>query len=241
MGEFKDGHFARVANVNRGVIVAQRQPVNTIDQIGDITETSCLTTIAKYGYWIPLQRLANKCGYNPTVIQAHTWSIGVKDSNDFRIQRVVPVVGHGHRLSEAFRLVVDSSRPDRVYIAPVVSQIELLKRATLCVTHAGLNTALESLAHGVPMVAIPIAYDQFGVAARIAYHGVGESLGFDALAVDTLHALIQRVLNTDSYCEKAQYFKNIIAQRRGLDVAAETIERAFEAALANCALELSRS
>jgi UDP:flavonoid glycosyltransferase YjiC (YdhE family) len=36
---------------------------------------------------------------------------------------------------------------------------KLLKRAALCITHAGLNTTLESLAHGVPMVAIPIAYD----------------------------------------------------------------------------------
>jgi len=38
-------------------------------------------------------------------------------------------------------------------------QIELLKRAALCITHAGLNTTLESLARGVPMVAIPIGYD----------------------------------------------------------------------------------
>ena len=88
------------------------------------------------------------------------------------------------------------------------------------------------------MVAIPIGYDQFGVAARIAYHEVGESLGVDGLSVDALQALIQKVLNTDSYGEKAQYFKNTIAQRRGLDVAAEAIERAFEAALANCAVEL---
>jgi zeaxanthin glucosyltransferase len=131
--------------------------------------------------------------------------------------------------------------PSNVIVVDQAPQIELLKRATLCITHAGLNTALESLAHGVPMVAIPIGYDQFGVAARIAYHGVGESLGVDDLSVDALHALIQRVLNTHSYREKAQYFKNIIAQRRGLDVAAETIERAFEAALANCAPELSRS
>jgi zeaxanthin glucosyltransferase len=126
--------------------------------------------------------------------------------------------------------------PSNVIVVDQAPQIELLKRATLCITHAGLNTALESLAYGVPMVAIPIGYDQFGVAARIAYHGVGESLG-----VDVLHALIEKVLNTHSYREKAQYFKNIIAQRRGLDVAAEAIERAFEAALAHCALELSPS
>ena len=34
--------------------------------------------------------------------------------------------------------------------------------------------ALESLAQGVPIVANPIGYDQPGVAARIAHHGVGE-------------------------------------------------------------------
>ena len=35
-------------------------------------------------------------------------------------------------------------------------QLELLQKASLCITHAGLNTALESIAHGVPMLAIPI-------------------------------------------------------------------------------------
>ena len=44
-------------------------------------------------------------------------------------------------------------------------QLELLRRAALCITHAGLNTALESLAAGVPMVAIPVTNDQPGVAA----------------------------------------------------------------------------
>jgi zeaxanthin glucosyltransferase len=131
--------------------------------------------------------------------------------------------------------------PSNVIVVDKAPQIELLKRAALCITHAGLNTTLESLAQGVPMVAIPIAYDQFGVAVRIAYHGVGESLQVDDLSVDGLYALIQKVLNTPFYGEKAQYFKNIIAQRRGLDVAADTIERAFQSALASRPLELSAS
>jgi zeaxanthin glucosyltransferase len=58
--------------------------------------------------------------------------------------------------------------PSNTIIVRSAPQIELLKRAVLCITHAGLNTTLEALAHGVPMVAIPIAYDQPGVAARIA-------------------------------------------------------------------------
>ena len=42
-----------------------------------------------------------------------------------------------------------------------------------------LNTVLEALSTGVPMVAIPIAYDQPGVAARIAYHHVGEFIDLE--------------------------------------------------------------
>ena len=131
--------------------------------------------------------------------------------------------------------------PSNVIVVDQAPQIELLKRATLCITHAGLNTALESIACGVPMVAIPIGYDQFGVATRIVHHGVGESLGVDDLSIEALHTLIEKVLYTHSYREKAQYFKKIIVQRRGLGVAAESIEHAFETALANRALELSRS
>ena len=64
--------------------------------------------------------------------------------------------------------------PSNTIVVRVAPQLELLKRAALCLTHAGLNTALEALAQGVSMVAIPIGYDQPGVAARIAYHGVAE-------------------------------------------------------------------
>ena len=45
--------------------------------------------------------------------------------------------------------------PSNVIVVRTAPQIELLKRAALCITHAGLNTALESLGQGVPMVAIP--------------------------------------------------------------------------------------
>ena len=103
--------------------------------------------------------------------------------------------------------------PSNVIVVEKAPQIELLKRATLCITHAGLNTTLESLAHGVPMVAIPIGFDQPGVAARIAHHQVGEFIEVDDLTGDRLDGLIQKVLSTPVYRENAQRFKNIIARR----------------------------
>jgi zeaxanthin glucosyltransferase len=131
--------------------------------------------------------------------------------------------------------------PSNVIVVDKAPQMELLKHSALCITHAGLNTALEALIQGVPMVAIPISYDQPGVATRIAYHGVGEFLEVDNISIDSLHESIQKVLRTPSYLEKSRYFSEVIAKRRGLDVAAEAIERAFELAIANRPLELSRT
>ena len=65
-------------------------------------------------------------------------------------------------------------------------QIELLKRAALCITRAGPNTVLESLAHGVSMVAIPIACTRPGAAARIAHHGIGELVELGELTTERL-------------------------------------------------------
>ena len=118
--------------------------------------------------------------------------------------------------------------PSNAIVVSKAPQIELLKRAALCVTHAGLNTALEALAQGVPMVAIPIGFDQPGVAARIAYHRVGEFVEVDNLTVEHLSDLMQRVRKNPSYRLRARYFQKVIARTRGLDVAAYAIEQAFE-------------
>ena len=131
---------------------------------------------------------------------------------------------------------IDLDRLEPIPLGTIVvrraPQIELLKRAALCVTHAGLNTTLESLAQGVPMVAIPIAFDQPGISARIAHHGVGEFVDLDNLSVDNLLELIRKVLTNRSYIERAHYFKEVIARTRGLDVAADVIEKAFQKELA---------
>ena len=78
------------------------------------------------------------------------------------------------------------------------------------------------------MVAVPIAYDQPGVAARILYHGVGEFLEIDNLTVGHLFELIQKVLANPGYRDKARYFQKVIAETQGLDIAADLVERAFQ-------------
>jgi MGT family glycosyltransferase len=114
--------------------------------------------------------------------------------------------------------------PSNVIVVPRAPQLEILKRAVLCITHAGHNTALESLAQGVPMVAIPVGFDQPGIAARIAHHGVGEFVEVGELSPDLLADLINKVMRQPRYHENARRFKKLIADIQGLDVAADTIE-----------------
>ncbi len=106
-------------------------------------------------------------------------------------------------------------------------QLELLKRAALCVTHAGLNTTLEALAQGVPLVAIPIANDQPGVAARILASGTGLFVPLAQLTAEGLSRLVDEVLENPSYRKRSLEMKAAIAEVDGLGMAVELIERAF--------------
>jgi flavin-dependent dehydrogenase len=90
--------------------------------------------------------------------------------------------------------------------------LELLKRATVCITHAGLNTVLESLAQGVPQLAIPITYDQPGVAARIAHKKTGVVTSLAELTADHLAGLLREVLNEPSYRANARKVQKAIAE-----------------------------
>ena len=107
-------------------------------------------------------------------------------------------------------------------------QIELLQRSAACITHAGLNTALESLAQGVPMVAIPITNDQPGVAARIAWSGTGVVISPKRLNASGLADALVRVLNLPSYRENALRLSREIHRLNSLERASEIIERTIE-------------
>jgi MGT family glycosyltransferase len=104
-------------------------------------------------------------------------------------------------------------------------QLELLQKATLTITHAGMNTTLESLSNGVPMVAIPITNDQPGVAARIAWTGTGEVLPFGKVSVQKLKKAIKRVLTEDSYKKNALRLQEAIRHAGGVSRAADIIEQ----------------
>ena len=121
---------------------------------------------------------------------------------------------------------VRASAPVVVGYAP---QLELIRRSALTISHGGLNTALESLARGVPMVVLPVAYDQPGVGARVEWSGVGRSIPVGRLTVARLRDAVSAVLGEPAYRERAGRLQSSIEAADGLNRAADVIESAFGA------------
>jgi zeaxanthin glucosyltransferase len=120
-----------------------------------------------------------------------------------------------------------SELPGNPLVVGYAPQLELLQKATLTITHAGMNTTLESLTNGVPMIAIPITNDQPGIAARIARTGSGEFIPLKRLSVSRLRSEIDRLLTDDSYKKNALRLQKAIQQAGGVNRAVDIIEQAI--------------
>jgi zeaxanthin glucosyltransferase len=118
--------------------------------------------------------------------------------------------------------------PANVVVVSHAPQIEILRRSSLCITHAGLNTVLESLSSGVPMVALPITNDQPGVAARIANKKVGVVKSLEHASPGNFAAAIDQVLGDSTFLANVQRVQESMRRTDGLSVAAGILERAFD-------------
>ena len=96
-----------------------------------------------------------------------------------------------------------SSLPSNIILAQSVPQIEILKRASLFVTHSGQNSTSEAIHYGVPMVCIPIMADQPLVAFRAADElGLGIRILLKNMNTTNVRDAVIRVLNDKRYHER---------------------------------------
>lgn len=136
---------------------------------------------------------------------------------DLDVQLIISLGGS----AEPDSLPAFAGNPIVVKYAP---QLEILQKAQLTITHAGLNTTLESLSCGVPMVAIPIANDQPGVATRIAWTETGVVIPVKKLSVPKLRNAVQTVLTQSKYADNAKKMQVAMQKAGGVELAADIVE-----------------
>lgn len=111
---------------------------------------------------------------------------------------------------------LDADLPANVEASPWVSHAEVLPRASLVLTHGGHGTAMASLAHGVPLVCIPMGRDQPCVAARVAHSGAGLRLGKDP-SEGEISGAVRSALASPALGENAERLQGLIAQEVAAD------------------------
>jgi zeaxanthin glucosyltransferase len=130
------------------------------------------------------------------------------------------VLTHGGGLTESEA----AGLPGNPVVVRYAPQLEVLARASLTMTHAGLNTVLDSLSCGVPLVAVPITYEQPAIARRVEWCGAGRSIAFRELNAQRLRAAVQDVMRQSSYKTNAERVRESIRQAGGVRRAADLIE-----------------
>ena len=113
--------------------------------------------------------------------------------------------------------------PGRPIVRSYVPQRAVLARASLAITHAGFNTVMDALSFGVPMVALPITFEQPATGARLERAGVARVLNGRRTAVRIREA-ISEVLADPQYRERARSLQAEIASSGGVRRAADILE-----------------
>ena len=113
--------------------------------------------------------------------------------------------------------------PTNISVYNSVDQIAVLKKADVFLSHCGMNSASESLYHGVPLVMFPQTAEQGGVAFRAGELETGVRLKKNN--ADAIREAVDTVLGDNKYRENAKRISESFHKCGGAKAAAEAILR----------------
>ena len=116
-----------------------------------------------------------------------------------------------------------SMPPANVHVARFVPHAHVLPQAAAVVTHAGLGTVHAALAHGLPLVCLPIGRDQPDNAARVEWHGAGLRLSPKSSPA-VIRAAVERVLREEAFAASARRLALAFVDERPAERAPSALE-----------------
>ncbi|MBZ9714071.1 macrolide family glycosyltransferase [Deinococcus multiflagellatus] len=114
--------------------------------------------------------------------------------------------------------------PDHIQARAYVPQLEVLSRASVFVSHAGMNSVSEAISQEVPVVAVPQAADQFTIAQRVAQLGIGRTLQPFQRSARQLRAAVDALVHDTAVRGRCRDLRRAFEQAGGPTRAAQIIE-----------------
>ncbi|HSU22270.1 MAG TPA: lycopene beta-cyclase CrtY [Variovorax sp.] len=116
-------------------------------------------------------------------------------------------------------------RAGATWVTGFAPQRDAVARADVVITHAGLNTVMDALAAGKPMLALPIAFDQPGCAARVVHAGAGLRILPGLATSGAIRKALRRLLDEPRFAEAARSLAPAVRAAGGTALAVGLIER----------------
>lgn len=114
------------------------------------------------------------------------------------------------------------------WVCAFADQQAVLERADVVVSHAGSNTVMDAIAARTPILALPIAFDQPGTAARVVHAGLGLKASARFAGSAGLARLLRRLLDEPGFGARLDAMSASLAQAGGTRRAADLIEAALQ-------------
>ncbi|HEX5166516.1 MAG TPA: nucleotide disphospho-sugar-binding domain-containing protein, partial [Thermomicrobiales bacterium] len=128
--------------------------------------------------------------------------------------------------------VGSNQEPDRfnpgeghVYVDRYIPHSLLLPHCDLVIAHGGFSTMISSLCHGLPLVVIPVAADQFDNADRVQRAGAGIVIDPDQRTPEAIRAAVRQVLTEPHFRKNAERIRAELESLPNFDHAVSLLER----------------
>jgi MGT family glycosyltransferase len=109
--------------------------------------------------------------------------------------------------------------PANTLVRGSVPQLEVLRRSAVFVTHGGMNSALEGLANGVPLVVIPQQFEQLLIGRSVAERGAAvvlrQNLSHRPVPPGELREAVERTLADPSRRAAAKALADTVGEGGG--------------------------
>jgi UDP:flavonoid glycosyltransferase YjiC (YdhE family) len=153
-------------------------------------------------------------------------SAAVASAGDFFLQSVEAAKRLGRRA-----LLLAGKHADTLELPATMAAFEyasyahVFPRAAAVVHQGGIGTTAQALRAGVPQLVVPFAFDQPDNAARLERLGVGRSIARSRYRADAAARLLEEVLGSRRYADRARDASRRIQAEQGMRIACDAIER----------------
>jgi MGT family glycosyltransferase len=115
--------------------------------------------------------------------------------------------------------------PGNVEVRPFFPQLDVLSQADVFLSHTGMNSTMEALYLGVPIVAFPLQPEQEANARRVEDLGLGRRLSAEGLSAALIHDVVTEVSRNQEIRGNVAAMSRRVRDCGGATAAADAMEQ----------------